>query len=79
MTNGCNDNDTSWSTKTISTSTIYLQSGNPTLTVFSDGSFYHSPPAIPCSMPNYSFVLTIPNGFTIDFKTGELKVTSNII
>ena len=62
----------------MSTKTIYLQAGATSLTVFSDGSSYYSPPAIPCSMPDYNFNGTAPNGLTINFKTGELTATSNI-
>ena len=54
----------------MSTKTIYLQSGASTLTVFSDGSSYYTPPAIPCYLPDYKFVGTAQNGLTLDFKTG---------
>ena len=63
----------------MSTTTIYLQSGATTLTVFSDGSSYHTPPAIPCWLPNYKFEGNEPNGLAINFKTGELTATSKII
>ena len=54
----------------MSTTTIYLQSGATTLTVFSDGSSYYTPPANPCYLPDYKFVGSTPIGLTIDFKTG---------
>ena len=63
----------------MSTTTIYLQSGTSKLTVFSDGSSYYTPPAIPCSLPYYLFVGNTPNGLTLDFETGLLTVTSTSI
>ncbi len=54
----------------MDTKTIYLQSGASTLTVFSDGSSYHTHPASPCWLPDYKFEGTEPNGLTLDFKTG---------
>ena len=54
----------------MSTTTIYLQSGVTTLTVFSDGTSYYTPPANPCWLPDYKFHETTPNGLTIDSKTG---------
>ncbi len=54
----------------MSTTTIYLQSGATTLTVFSDGSSYHNAPVKPCWLPYFEFLGTTPNGLIIDFKTG---------
>ena len=54
----------------MGTITVYLQSGASTLSVYSDGSSYYIPPAIPCSFPFFYFDGTEPNGLTLDFKTG---------
>jgi hypothetical protein len=52
------------------TTTIYLQSGATTLTVFSDASSYHTPSTNPCSLPDYKFAGTAQNSLTIDSRTG---------
>ena len=54
----------------MSTTTVYIQSGATTLTVFSDGTSYYIPPTNPCTLPTHYFVGTVPNGLTLDFKTG---------
>ena len=54
----------------MSTTTIYLQPGVTTLTVFNDGSSYYTAPVNPCWLPDYKFEGTEPNGLTLDFKTG---------
>jgi hypothetical protein len=76
---GCNDSSSSWSTKTINSAIVYLQSGVTTYAVLSDGTFYYTPPTLPCSLPTHEFVGTIPNGLTLEFKTGKLTVTTNSI
>ena len=63
----------------MSNKNVYLLSGTISLTIFSDGSSYYTPPAIPCWLPTHYFVGTTPNGMTIDLKTGKLTVTSNSI
>ena len=54
----------------MSTTTIYLQPGVTTLTVFNDGSSYYTAPVNPCWLPDYKFAGTEPNGLNLDFKTG---------
>ena len=63
----------------MKTTIVYLQTGATSLTVFSDGTSYYTPPTNPCSLPTHYYVGTIPNGLTLDFKTGKLIVTSNVI
>ena len=76
--NGCDDSS-SWSTKTINSAIVYLQSGVTTYAVLSDGTSYYTPPATPCSLPTHEFFGTAPNGLTLEFKTGKLTVTTNSI
>ena len=79
IANGCNDNSSDFAAKTISTTIVYLQSGITTLTVFSGGTSYYTPPATPCSLPAHEIVGSVSSDLTLDADTGELTVTSNTI